>query len=837
MQYIAERGIIEAVQATGGQQRMYYSTIGLLAALILLIINRDILFKHGETFNKHAWTVYRRFLLAVMAYYITDILWGILESLRLNVLLFADTTVYYAAMGAGVLFWAEFTVAYLDEKDLFGTFLVYAGRTIAAVIAILAAVNILKPVIFTVDSACVYHALPARYMMLVCQITLLLLISVYSFSSYLRKGGRHAMRRRYRALGLFGLIMAACLFIQLWFPFLPLYSIAYMLGTCLLNTLVVSDEKEEYRRGLEEAEKITDLNDTISSLLDNMPGITFTKDAVTGAYLACNRSFAEYAGKTSQEEVTGLTAAQLFDAKMAAQIAADDRMALSMDEPYVFFDDVTDARGNQRQMQNTKRKYTDALGRDCILGICQDVTDMVRIQRENATTKEAYEKARSTGIIYSHIAQALARSYSDLYYVNLDSEEFTEYLTEDESGLLTEARRGYHFFEECRIEAEEHVHPGDRDALVEALDRKTLVAALDRHKTFVMTYRLLTETGSRYVTMKVSRMEDDDRFIIIGVTDVDEQMKQRRESDRMKEEETAYARLNALAGDYICIYVVVPETGRYREFSSGIAYEQTFGQPKEGRDFFAATTEAVRKFVHPEDLSRFLNAFTEENVKADIEKHGIFTVSYRLMMEGEPVYVQLKAAMVDEKEGRRLIVGLSNIDAQVRQEEEYVRSLAKARIEANIDALTGVKNRRSYLMAEARLNDQIADNNDPHFAIVILDVNDLKRINDTEGHEAGDRYIRDACRLICNIFKHSPVFRVGGDEFAVIAQGRDYSCIEQLIGQVNDHNAEAVRNGGIVIACGMAKREDDDSVAPVFERADQNMYENKSNLKSEKSRQ
>ena len=72
---------------------------------------------------------------------------------------------------------------------------------------------------------------------------------------------------------------------------------------------------------------------------------------------------------------------------------------------------------------------------------------------------------------------------------------------------------------------------------------------------------------------------------------------------------------------------------------------------------------------------------------------------------------------------------------------------------------------------------------------------------------------------------------MGGDEFAVIAQGSDYMHIEELLGKVDAHNAEALRSGGIVIACGMAKFEDDPCVDAVLERADRNMYENKNRLK------
>jgi PAS domain-containing protein len=180
----------------------------------------------------------------------------------------------------------------------------------------------------------------------------------------------------------------------------------------------------EQKQLLEEAERIAELKQTITSLLDNMPGLNFTKDANTGVYLACNKDFAKYAHKESPEAVIGLTAAEIFGQELADRFDEEDRIALSMDMPYIIFEDVLDAKGKEHQLQTTKLKYTDVSGRQCVLGICQDMTEMVRIRRESATSKEAYEKARSTGIIYTHIAQTLARGYTDLYYVNVDTEEY-----------------------------------------------------------------------------------------------------------------------------------------------------------------------------------------------------------------------------------------------------------------------------------------------------------------------------------------------------------------------------------------------------------------------------
>lgn len=441
------------------------------------------------------------------------------------------------------------------------------------------------------------------------------------------------------------------------------------------------------------------------------------------------------------------------------------------------------------------------------------------------------ERAWSSSSTYSHIAYALARAYTDLFYVNMDTGEFIEYSSDDNCGMLLESRRATDFFESCEREARLYVHEEDQDAFIAAMNREFLSDALDQSEEFEMTYRRIKDGRSFYVQMNVSRMKDDERFIVIAVKDIDELVKKRRAEERIHEERIVYARLHAITGNYIVVYVVNPETNYFREFSSTDAYVQYFALEKEGDDFFARSRDVTRQYIHPADLGRFLAAFTKGNVKAAIERDGIFTLGYRLMMDGNPVHVQLKAALVEEERGPRLIVGLNDIDAQVKQEEETERKLAQAQAQANTDALTGVKNKHAYLETEERLNSLIANHKAPPFAIAVMDVNDLKRINDTGGHQAGDDYLRSACRIICEAFKHSPVFRVGGDEFAVIAQGSDYRHIEERLWDVSVHNEDAQRDGSVVIACGMARFEDDDCVATVFDRADRHMYEDKSALK------
>ena len=276
---------------------MYYSAIGSIAILILLIENMDVLRGRISNADAPARKTYRWFLFAVLIYYITDVLWGVIESQKIAGLLFADTTVYFVAMAAGLLLWTKFVAQYLGDDGRTGWILVYAGRLLAGAMAALSLINIFVPVLFTVSEDCVYRALQARYVMLTAQIVLLLMISVNAVTIIFRRQVADKEKQRYRTIGAFGFIMALFLTIQLRFPYLPVYSIAYMLGTCMIRVFVISDVIAESRHELEEAEKILELKQSITALMENLPGMSFSKDGETGVCLACNQGFAEYAGR------------------------------------------------------------------------------------------------------------------------------------------------------------------------------------------------------------------------------------------------------------------------------------------------------------------------------------------------------------------------------------------------------------------------------------------------------------------------------------------------------------------------------------------------------------
>lgn len=580
----------------------------------------------------------------------------------------------------------------------------------------------------------------------------------------------------------------------------------------------------------ETAERIAELTESVTSLLTNMPALTFSKDIKTGKYLACNQSFAEYAHKKTTDEVVGLTDREIFDLETALHFEEDDRKALLMEKPFVFIEDVLDGAGNMRHFQTTKQKFTDTTGRLCLLGMSMDVSDLVNIRRENKEVKAAYEEARSEIVTYGHIAQALSSGYSYLYYIDINTDEFTEFIPNSDNGELTVVRQSDDFFTRAKNDAQSLIYEKDREDFVTAFTKENILQTLDHANQFFLNYRLMVNNVPTYVRMRASRMNEDRDHIVIGVLNIDEQMKQQEAAERIKAERTTYTRISALSGDFIVIYTVNSETKHYIEYSGSNEFD-SLGISKEGDNFFEQSLQNAQSSIHPADLPKFNSMFSEENIMDSIRKNGIFTINYRLVLNGEPIYVEMKAAMIEEKDGPQLIVGVNNVDAQVKRDMEYENNLTAAKIQANRDELTGVKNKHAYAELEESLNKLIADKEPVNFAVTVFDVNNLKAVNDTEGHQAGDQLLKDACRTICHIFAHSPVFRVGGDEFVVISRGNDYEEIEILLAKLNKINRDNASNGGIIIASGMSKFDHDENVAKVFERADAAMYENKKKLK------
>lgn len=210
--------------------------------MIHIIINYNVIIKPYRSLTLPANRTYRNFLFSVLAYYITDVLWELLHSLLLLKLLFLETSVYFVIMALSVFLWTKYIIDYLNVKNPFIALLKYAGRFFFISQIIIIAVNFFTPIAFWFDKDGTYHTEKARSLNLAIQLFIFFVTAIYMNLWSVKSKGKQG--RRYRTIGMFGLIMTVFVVLQGIYPLMPFYSIGYMLSTCLIHTFVLEDEKE-----------------------------------------------------------------------------------------------------------------------------------------------------------------------------------------------------------------------------------------------------------------------------------------------------------------------------------------------------------------------------------------------------------------------------------------------------------------------------------------------------------------------------------------------------------------------------------------------------------------
>lgn len=447
---------------------------------------------------------------------------------------------------------------------------------------------------------------------------------------------------------------------------------------------------------------------------------------------------------------------------------------------------------------------------------------------EQERERQALEHKASKSNTYGQIVMALAERYDALYMVDLETDHYVQYKSERTFCELSIALEGDDFFNQLRKDALSVIYKDDQELVKSALTRDILLKELDDYGVFTLTYRLNTPQGPQYV--KLVAVYSDKKHIVISVTNVDGQMRREMELKKKASKSEVYGQIvMALAERYDALYMVDLDTNHYALYKAERMFSE-LSVALEGEDFFNQLQIDAEKVVYKEDIPLIQAALYRETLLKELDEQGMFTVSYRLNSPTGPVFVSLVAVYSDKS---HVVISITNIDAQVRREQKIREEASLAYEKARRDDLTGIKNKNAYGEFENKLNQQIQSGEDVEFAIAICDVNGLKTVNDTQGHIAGDKYIRMASKLVCETFKHSPVFRVGGDEFVAILRGSDFDRREKLQNSLLEIVKQNVKEDKVVVACGISvfDKKHDKSVSEVFERADAMMYRNKMSLK------
>ena len=350
------------------------------------------------------------------------------------------------------------------------------------------------------------------------------------------------------ALGVF--IYTYWISVDAIYPFQPCcFFIGVMFAYILLLSQVHKKHEEENLRLMEEARsagKMAELMGSVGALLTNMPAMTFSKDVASGRYLACNQYFAEYAHKGTPEGVVGLTDHDIFDPVTADHFVEDDRKAVAMEEPYVFFEDVPDAAGVMRNLQTTKLTFKDNIGRLCLLGMCVDVTEMTRIKQAEAEGRtrqqELEEKLKLQEQILAQREQqkelnsmitAMASDYRSVYHVDIDADDAVCYRSDpDDPDQMPE---GVHFpyYERFTEYCERYVMKEFQEGFLHFIDPENVRAVLSTEN--IIAYRYLARRGGNeyYEMLRMAGVrhpgDRDDHMVHavgVGFTVIDQEMRE-----------------------------------------------------------------------------------------------------------------------------------------------------------------------------------------------------------------------------------------------------------------------------------------------------------------------
>jgi len=232
-------------------QIAYYSIAGFIAVFIHLIINYDVIVKPGKDKIQSA---YRRFILGVLAYFVTDVMWGIFATRQMTQMLYMDTVLYCLTIALSIALWCQYVTTYLNFNSYFNRFLRISGIVFSLSAIALLTINHFHHFFFWFGEDGGYQAYVLRYFCMIAQIALFAITTIQAtIMSILSKGNA---RIRHMTIAIFGIIMVIAVIVQTLNPMLPSYTAGFLIGCCALRTVVQEGEKNDFRRNLEENSKV-----------------------------------------------------------------------------------------------------------------------------------------------------------------------------------------------------------------------------------------------------------------------------------------------------------------------------------------------------------------------------------------------------------------------------------------------------------------------------------------------------------------------------------------------------------------------------------------------------
>ena len=227
---------------------MAYSMVGILSLLVIIIINREFIFKLNTKGFTPVNKWFRYLLFSTMIFLVSDFMWGILNHFHNIPILYADTVIFFIAMSLTVICWTRYAILYSNRNGLLDKIFLVGGLIIFITIVILTIVNFFYPILYRFDGN-EYVALLGRLIVLILQEILFFIVGFTAIILAIRSNTK---RNKFLAIASFSLTMFAATLLQSLFPLLPFYSLGTAIGISFIHSFIVMAEKDKYRKSLED---------------------------------------------------------------------------------------------------------------------------------------------------------------------------------------------------------------------------------------------------------------------------------------------------------------------------------------------------------------------------------------------------------------------------------------------------------------------------------------------------------------------------------------------------------------------------------------------------------
>ena len=441
----------------------------------------------------------------------------------------------------------------------------------------------------------------------------------------------------------------------------------------------------------------------IEEIGGHMPGGLFIYKAEKPEELIyANKPVFDIFGCQDQEEFRTLTG---YTFRGMVHPEDYDRISLSIDLQIASSEDQMDYAEYRITRRDGKIRWVDDYGHYCetsayggiYVVFISDITEKREQRETDKATRDAVISALTNSYNTVWLISDVVNEKSTLYHTDLD-----EVHAEAIRNALSHAR-----YTDTKTEyVDTMVAEEDRKRMQEEISLPHILKQFETKDQFSVSFLRALKTGPRHYRIDFGKahMPGGRIGVVMGFRDVDDEI--RRESAMQKAlkdareagekyrqeaiENITYGKVaQALAGDYFSIYIIDPDTDEFVEYSATDEYD-TLGVEKAGKDFFNLSRKNMERLIYSGDRERFLNTFYKEKVLSILERDGSFTMKYRLMIDGSPVWVSMKATLLEDQNGRHLILGTNNIDAQMKRELEYQQHVQEARISARNDFLANM---------------------------------------------------------------------------------------------------------------------------------------------------